>query len=138
VENVVTHFESEELRLTMGPIGAAGWSTNGTFGTDDQSVRQRFRQLVLRGLRSSDPEVRTHAFEALLPAYGVDFLVADGQGGFRANPESVEALDALAANETDASLRARAQSGLLTLDERVRKAIRKRNKRAESATPNGD
>lgn len=138
VERALAHLEQQDVALSLGPIGAAGYESDGTFRTDEQSIRARLRQLVLKGLQSADLEVRTHAFEALAPAYGVDFLVSDGQGGFRADPAFVEALEVLVANEMDASLRERAQFVLATMDERVRKAIRKRNKRAESATPEGN
>jgi hypothetical protein len=137
-ERAISQFGPSDTKLVLGPIGAAGAMTNGTFGTDDQNIRARFRQLVLNGLGHTNPEVRTHAFEALAPAYGVDFLVADGQGGFHANPEFVEALETLAAKETDTELQSRAQSVLDSLDERVRNAIRRRIKRAQSAAPDGD
>jgi hypothetical protein len=123
----VAQFTPTDVPLLMGPIGYLGIETHGTFNTDD-ATREKIRQLVRGGLRHADREVRTHALEALLPAYSHDFVVEDEEGKHRANPELVQALSEFVANEPDEELRKRAQSVLDTMDQRVRKHVRRQMK----------
>lgn len=88
------------------------------------------RVLVVKALLGNPlKDVRESAFEFLLPLYGKDFLVAKEDGTFQANPEFVAAIESMATNDPEERLRARAQSALDTMEQRVRKAIHRRERR---------
>jgi len=125
------YFKDPDVELHAWPLGALPSETNEAY-TIGPETRKVIRDFVRKIMRSERKEVRAQGFEALGLAYGDEFLIADPVRGFRVNPEFEEAIVYMAEKEPDERLRQRAIGVRDTLDERVAKAIHKRERRSKS------
>lgn len=128
VAEAMKQIGPEDRTLVLGPIGFVGATTNGKFD-GEPSAKKQVRAYVRDAIHDERKEVRELAFEALHAVYGEDAIVGTTEDGYQANPEMVTAVQFLANSEPDPALRERAIHWLDTLDQRVRNAVRKRERR---------
>ncbi len=129
-----------DAEVHLWPLAALDTDMKDAY-TLDEASRDMLQDFVLKIMRNPDKRIRETGFESLVPAYADDFIVGNEKVGFDVNPEFREAVEYMAAHESDEKLRRRAQGVVDTLDKRLKNAIRRRqnpDKYAPSKPPPSD
>jgi hypothetical protein len=126
-DRALGHFRDEDIEVLLGPIGKVGGETGGTYNTD-AGTRRQIRAIVHKALGHPKKDVRLLAFQVLGVAYGIDLVVGNTSEGYHCHPDFREAVEFLSRSDPDEGLREGALQVLATFDERLKAAIRRRER----------
>ncbi len=102
--NAFAESEGDARKTLLWVVGMLGAKTNGVFD-GNSAYQQAIRKFVVDSFDSPSKEVRKAAFQGLVWSFGENWVVIQSATDYEINPELIEVINDIAANDPDEELR---------------------------------